>query len=211
MLRHDEMDSGTATPIPMSYEDWLAWSSESRQSEWEDGHALPFPPPTLTHARARHVVVLALGLFVEQGRFGLLLMAPVEMRLPRSAREPDILFVAAANRSRLTEVRLVGPADLVVEIVSDDSVGRDRVRKFAEYAENGVREHWIGDPRPGRGVLEGFALGAGGYESIPPDPAGWIPSRVVPGFRFDPTWFNGDEPDVLAALRAVLPERFGAP
>ncbi len=154
-------------------------------------------------------VASLLGGFVTEHRLGTLLLAPFEMRLPRSAREPDIVVVTAENAARLTEERLVDPADLVLEVVSDDSESRDRVTKIAEYAEAGLREYWIGDPRPGRGTLEGFALGQTGYEPIAPDPDGWIPSRVVTGFRFDPTWFGVEPPDLRTALRVVLPEYFG--
>lgn len=208
-MLHDDTDSHATAPIPMPYEGWLAWSSESRQSEWEDGFAIPFPPPTIRHAIARQLATIVLGPFASERQLGQVLHAPFEMRLPRSAREPDVLFVAAANLHRFTEERLAGPADLVVEVIDDHSVGRDRVRKFAEYAEAGVPEYWIGDPRPGRGTLDGFALGPSGYEPIPRDPDGWIPSRVVPGFRFDPAWFGGEEPNLLDALRSLLPERFG--
>jgi Uma2 family endonuclease len=59
-------------------------------------------------------------------------------------------FVAKANASRLTEKRLEGPADLVIEVVSDDSVERDYDEKFIEYQDCGVQEYWIVDPRPRR-------------------------------------------------------------
>ena len=85
----------------------------------------------------------------------------------------------------------------------------NRAKPAAEYAAAGVPEYWIADPRPGKGTLEGFALGPGGYAPIPPDPDGLLPSLVLPGFRFDPVWRGGGEPDLLAALRRVLPERFG--
>jgi Uma2 family endonuclease len=196
-------------PIPMSYEDWLAWSGDAARSEWDDGEAIPFMPPKMIHQTLVSFLDRVLGLFVDLHGIGRVFVGPFEMRLPRSAREPDVAMLLTENLGRKTAERVVGPADLVVEIVSDDSVGRDRLRKFAEYAEAGVREYWIGDPRPGRGTLEGFALGPGGYEPIPPDPDGRIPSRVAAGFRFDPAWFDGSEPDVLAALRAVLPEHFG--
>lgn len=77
-----------------------------------------------------------------------------------------------------------------------------------KYAAAGVREYWIGDPRPGRGTLDGFALGPAGFEPIIPAPDGRIPSRLLPGFRFDRAWFRERDPDLRAALRSVLPERF---
>lgn len=47
----------------------------------------------------------------------------------------------------MKETYLDGPADLVVGIVSPDSVGRDRGEKFYEYAQGGVPEYWLIDPQ----------------------------------------------------------------
>ena len=41
-----------------------------------------------------------------------------------------------------------GAPDLIIEVISDDSVGRDRAEKFEEYEEAGVREYWIIDLAP---------------------------------------------------------------
>lgn len=56
-------------------------------------------------------------------------------------------FVASEHLDRLKETYLDGPADLVVGIVSPDSVGRDRGEKFYEYAQGGVPEYWLIDPQ----------------------------------------------------------------
>ncbi len=42
----------------------------------------------------------------------------------------------------------IGMADLVIEVVSDDSVARDRADKFYEYQTAGIQEYWIIDPHP---------------------------------------------------------------
>jgi Uma2 family endonuclease len=56
----------------------------------------------------------------------------------RAAREPDVMFIAAANQGRIEHRFLNGPADLVIEVVSDESVGRDRGEKFYEYEDAGA-------------------------------------------------------------------------
>jgi len=38
--------------------------------------------------------------------------------------------VAREHADRITDERVAGPADLIVEVISDDSVGRDRGDKF---------------------------------------------------------------------------------
>ncbi len=68
------------------------------------------------------------------------------MKLPTSGREPDVLFIANDHLDRLKPPYLDGPADLVIEIISPESVKRYRGRKFFEYQAGGVAEYWLIDP-----------------------------------------------------------------
>ncbi len=67
-------------------------------------------------------------------------------RVGTPGREPDILHLREENFGRLRENYLDGPADLAVEIVSPESVRRDRIAKFTEYEAGGVGEYWIINP-----------------------------------------------------------------
>ncbi len=128
--------------LRMTYEEFLAWADEDVHAEWEDGEVIIFMPPKTRHQDIATFLATLLRLFVDFFRLGEVLTALFEMKAtPNSpAREPDILFVAREHQDRLTEDRLEGPADLIVEFISDDSVHRDRVRKFYEYQGAGVGE-----------------------------------------------------------------------
>ena len=172
------------------YEEWLARPEDARQSEWVDGEVIEFMPPKTIHQAILLLLATLVNLYVQGHRLGRVLVAPFEMRLAHSAREPDLAFVASANLDRLDENRLTGGADLAVEIVSDDSVTRDRVEKRAEYEAAAVRDYWILDPRPGRSAFEMLALGDDGrYAAIEPDAAGRYRSRVPPGLWLNPALF----------------------
>lgn len=41
---------------------------------------------------------------------------------------------------------IIGPADICIEVVSEERIARDHGEKFAEYEKAGVREYWIVDP-----------------------------------------------------------------
>jgi len=194
--------------IPMTYNEWLLWpESQSRWSEWVDGEAIVAMPPKLVHALLSGFLFRLIGAYVDHFDLGQVIDAPFEMRLPASAREPDILFVKTENLWRLTPERLVGPADLVVELVSDDSVTRDRRDKMQEYTEASIPEYWLLVSRPGKHRADFYGFGEGGaYEPIPLDAEGRFASRVLPGFWLDPTWLWQDPlPKPDAILRTILP------
>ena len=193
--------------LAMRYDEWLAWEGEGQHSEWVDGEVIVFMPPTIRHAQLIRFLAHVLGIYIEPRRLGELLVTPVEMRLERSAREPDILFVAEAHRDRLQPQRLLGPADLVVEIMSDDSTRRDRVDKFREYQDAGIPEYWLLDPRPGRQRSDVYHLVDGIYRAAPLDADGRYHSAVLPGFWLRPDWLWQEPlPNSLACLNEIAPD-----
>jgi len=198
--------------LPMSYEEWLEWAGESTQSEWVDGEAIIFMPPKTVHALVSGFLFNLLTLYVDLFRLGRVIAAPYEMRLARSAREPDLLFIAREHLDRLTPERFLGGADLVIELISDDSVGRDRIAKLADYAAAGIPEYWLFDPRPRQQRADFFLLGANGrYATASLDADGRFHSRVLPGFWLDPDWLWQDPlPSPLALMNQIAPDALRA-
>ncbi len=193
--------------LRMSYEQFLRWADEDVHAEWVDGEVIVFMPPKTRHQEILVFLVRLLAQYADFKHSGRVLTAPFEMRLSPAgpSREPDILFVSRQNLHRLTAERLEGAADLVVEVVSEDSVRRDREQKFAEYQSSGVREYWMVDSRAGQAGVEAFALNEQGvYEPLPVED-GIIRSRVIPGFWLKVEWLTAQEmPDPLMAFAEVV-------
>lgn len=198
----------------MTYEEFLAWGEESQQMEWVDGEVIVFMPPTILHQRIIGFLHTLLSVYARLFHLGEVLPAPVEMRARPDgpAREPDLLFVADEHRDRLTPERLAGPADLVIEIISESSMSRDRADKFYEYQEAGVPEYWLFDPRPGKERADFWRLNAQGkYDPLTPDAEGRYFSTVLPGFWFRPDWlWQNPLPDPMVVLKEIDPEAFRA-
>jgi Uma2 family endonuclease len=196
------------TPLRMTYEEFLAWSDEDVHAEWVDGEVIVFMPPMDRHQDIVGFIHVLLRLFVDFFQLGKVRTAPFEMKVsPDSpAREPDLLFVARENLERLTEKRLVGPADLILEMISDDSVERDRVTKFCEYQEAGVREYWIIDPRPGKERADFFVLDdQGRYRPVLIGDDGIYRSTVIPGFWLRVDWLWAEElPDPQRTFAEIV-------
>lgn len=177
--------------LRMTYEEFLAWADEDTHAEWVDGEVIVFMPTKRQHQSVLEFLWYLLTTYVRQRGLGDIVVAPFEMRARPggSAREPDLLFVAKSHSDRLSNDRLSGPADLVVEFVSDDSVRRDRIEKFREYAAAGIPEYWIIDPRPGKQRADFFAIDeTGAYALFGTEDDARVESRVVAGFWLDPAW-----------------------
>lgn len=181
----------TPTRLKMSYEEFLRWSDEDTHAEWVDGEVIVFMPANLNHQEVIGFLVHLFGQFIELFDLGEVLVAPLEMKTNpmANAREPDILFIAKENLERLNNDRLAGPADLIVEVVSGDSVYRDRDDKYREYRDAGVREYWILDPRPRKQRADFYALNENGdYVLFATEEDERVESRVLPGFWMKPSW-----------------------
>lgn len=141
--------------------------------------------------------------FVEQHQLGRLLVAPFQMKLATSGREPDLLFVASERLDWIHRTYLDGPADLVVEIISPESIGRDRGEKYYEYEQAGIPEYWLLDPQIAR--AEFYQLGPEGqYRLVAPDTEGVYRSAVLPGFWLRVEWlWQQPLPRVLDVLREL--------
>src|SRR5262249_11901034 len=59
---------------------------------------------------------------------------------------PDLLFIAKEHEKRRQGGRIIGPADLCVEILSPSDKPRVRQRKFSDYERYGVTWYWVIDP-----------------------------------------------------------------
>ena len=59
---------------------------------------------------------------------------------------PDLVIIMEGSNAVVTDRMVEGAPDIVIEILSSDR-NRDLVRKRQVYAEAGVTEYWIFDPR----------------------------------------------------------------
>lgn len=136
----------------MTYEEYLAWADEGVHAEWVNGEVIVFPPRTNAHQTIVGFLDLVISLFADIFDLGRLHLAPFELRidLDGPSRLPDLVFLAKAHLDQLTNERIVGPPDLIIEVVSADSVHRDRAAPSAYTIRR-----WLMKPRTEhcRGIL----------------------------------------------------------
>ncbi len=189
----------------MNYEEFLDWCDEDTLAEWVEGEVIMASPASAAHQTLVGFLLKILDTYAEQRDLGQVITAPFQMKtgpaLP--GREPDLLFVARENLSRLEDVYLDGPADLAIEVVSAGSRLRDRGEKLAEYEMGGVREYWIIDPEEQRADF--YVLAADGrYERRRTDDTGIYRSEVMTGFRLREAWlWQRPLPKTLSVLKQL--------
>jgi Uma2 family endonuclease len=174
---------------PMTYKEFLETDFEDPHVEWVDGRAVAMSPINEEHQRLSVWLVAVLATFVDERKLGVVLSEPYQMKLGGKlpGRAPDVLYVSHAHKKRRKKAHLDGPADLVVEIISPGSRGRDRGEKFYEYEAGRVPEYWVIDPP--RKQAEFYMLNRRGmYEPAALD-AGVFHSQAIPGVWMRPEWF----------------------
>lgn len=181
-------------------------------AEYVDGVVIKMSPVHRKHDASSRFLdnLFEAYLFLLGG--GVLLRDPMVMKMetPLRAREPDLMILLPENVGKLKETYVEGAADLVVEIISPESVERDRGEKFVEYERAGVKEYWILDPmrqetlfyvRSADGMFQRQSLDADGYYT----------STVLPKLRFkvDLLWQDPlpNIVEVVELVRAMFAEQ----
>ena len=178
--------------LPMSYDEYLALPDRVHKAglvEWADNEAIFHMPPNINHQGITLFFSALLKLFVDHFKLGQVFASPVEVKLPSGqAREPDLLFVSNEHLDRITPQRIDGAPDLIIEIVSPESVGRDFETKFDEYQDAGVLEYWLIDPRPRRKQALFYQLSQEGLFKLANLDEGVYRSNVLPNFWLRTEW-----------------------
>ena len=155
--------------------------------EFKDGELIVHSAVNIEHQEIlRFLTFLLTGFVSRKSLGGKVLNGPAVLRVREGiCREPDVFFVSKERLSALTAQYVAGPADFVIEIISEGSRTRDLKEKAEEYARAGVPEYWAVDPA-GREVVV-HRLTEGAYETRKVAD-GRLESTAVPGFRIEVEW-----------------------
>ncbi len=147
------------------------------------------PEDLYTHGALKVELVRTLGSLVIDTGLGDLQSDSSRFRSPFASvtTEPDLVIVfgesvesgrvrlvpSTRRRGRDNVLAFEGPVDLIVEIVSNSSVGKDLKRLPPFYARAGVRELWLLDARKADLRFDLLTLQEGAYTIVSPEADGW--------------------------------------
>ena len=127
-----------------TYEDYLKLNDDKRY-EIIGGKLIVAPAPRPRHQRVSRNLEFAIWNYVRNKELGEVFYAPVDVVLgEKFVLQPDIVFVSKEREEIIDEDRAIfGPPDLVVEVVSPSTLGRDTLEKKDVYEKFGVKEFWL--------------------------------------------------------------------
>ncbi|HVA48422.1 MAG TPA: Uma2 family endonuclease [Pirellulales bacterium] len=146
-----------------------------------------------SHGKPKVELIAVLGRFIKRHALGDLFAGATVVWPPADlSTNPDLVYCSydgyRSGRVRQNErvqeserfVELVGAPDLMVEVVSTSSTGKDKHRLRRKYFVAGIPEYWIVDARSKKEIrFQLLVRGEKDYEAVEPD---------EDGYRFSPVF-----------------------
>jgi Uma2 family endonuclease len=157
------------------YSDYARFPDDGNRYEVLDGEVLVTPAPSPMHQHVLFNVAVALRVYVQRWRLGVVLPDVDLLFVTGQFLRPDLLFVPENARTGITNRGIEEAPGLVVEVLSPTSRSIDQVKKPRRYGDFGVPEYWVVDPRQRVVWVWRFASEDAGPERVT-DRLEWKPS-----------------------------------
>lgn len=132
--------------VKLTYEDYRK-TPEDERYELIEGELILAAAPNMAHQMTQGNLGSPMHTYVRTEKLGYVFFSPCDVVLSEyTTLQPDLVFVSTENAGIITDANIQGAPDLVVEIISPSSTGRDWVTKRDLYARYGVKEYWLIDP-----------------------------------------------------------------
>ncbi|ALX50032.1 Uma2 family endonuclease [Lentibacillus amyloliquefaciens] len=147
----------------LTYDDYASIDDGNRYELVEGQLELMSPAPSVTHQMISSQMQKKITESCESDFF--ILNAPIDVILAdNEVRQPDLVLIHRKRLNILSNRGVIGPPDLVVEILSPSTLKRDKIDKLNTYANFGIPEYWIVEPKVG--TLEQYSLHDDQYRLI---------------------------------------------
>lgn len=135
-------------PKKATYEEFLElWENTEDRYEYIDGEIFLLSSPKTAHQQALgELYGIMFNWF--KGKKCKPMLAPYDITLKRNTDntnivQPDLMVICDLEENLNERNDYLGVPSLMVEILSEGSIGKDAVKKLDLYMSTGVREYWI--------------------------------------------------------------------
>jgi len=182
-------------------EDWERLADKARFVELMEGKLIVHSPVALGHQKLVGFLYFLLTHYLLLKRNGQVFLGPFTMDLGLSRKfQPDLFFVGTGRTAQLIEDRLLGPADLAIEVGSRSTQKYDQGEKRDYYAQARVEEYWIVDP-----FAEKVFVDRPAGSRVMEVERGIVESSACPGWWIRAEWLWQDPlPNALTCIEELL-------
>jgi Uma2 family endonuclease len=154
---------GWPAPGQWRYADYLRLPDDGKRYEIIEGVLYVANVPSVEHQFTVAEILFHLKLFVREGGLGQVFPAPIEVHLSETSKpvQPDVVYIQTARQPASGAQFFAGAPDLIIEVISPNSIRLDRHIKFDAYEKSGVPEYWLADPKAR--LVEIYTLSNGEY------------------------------------------------
>ncbi|MEN0003959.1 MAG: Uma2 family endonuclease [Bacteroidota bacterium] len=154
--------------------------SEMEKSEFINGEIIIHSPVRKEHNVANGNLFKIIDGYAIVNDLGFVGFEKILIQLTRNDYEPDICFFSSEKADKFEEGQKFFPApDLVVEVLSKSTAGRDRGIKYEDYQNHKVKEYWIVNAQ--KKQVEQYILEDNQYELRLKSDSGEIKCEVLKG------------------------------
>lgn len=147
----------------LTYDDYASIDDGNRYELVNGQLELMSPAPTVTHQMISFQMQKDIAKSCESDY--IILNAPIDVILANNeVRQPDLLLIHRERMNIINNRGIIGPPDLVVEILSPSTLKRDKIDKLNTYANFHIPEYWIVEPKTG--ILEQYSLHEEQYDLV---------------------------------------------
>ncbi len=121
--------------------------------------------------------------FVSEKKIGEVFISPLDVIFEEGVNrlQPDLIFVRKENTGIIQDW-IRGAPDLVVEVISENSLTLDTVIKKEIYERYGVKEFWLAFPQ--EMAVQIYALEGGRYRLLSfAEQSGSVKSKIIEGLE----------------------------
>jgi Uma2 family endonuclease len=170
----------------VSEEEFWAFANEDIKCELLDGALIIHSPANSEHEDLFSYLMTLFRIYLDDSKLGKVFGSRLVMKLSNKwSPEPDLMIITPDKYKNLKNGRFEGPADIVIEILSESTRETDINKKLPEFLNKGVKEVWIIDPKEKTVTLHSADYV---HEYKDPNSEVIIKSLVLPDFKLKINW-----------------------